>query len=85
VNTEPTQGEAAPKRPKTDWTNVKTLIMTIVLVLILIVIFQNFQTIRLRLFFWSVEVSMLLAGFVVLVIGFLLGLFTPRFYAKRKA
>jgi len=74
-----------PKKDATSvWYSFKSISLTVVLVLVLILLFQNFQNIHIRVFFWSAEVSQLLVGFVVLIVGFLLGFFAPKLHAKRK-
>ncbi len=66
----------------------KTIILTILIVLVLIIVVQNSHAVKVNLFFWSFYMSQiillpltLLVGFIV---GFIVGKLTGRSQSKAK-
>jgi uncharacterized integral membrane protein len=61
----------------------RKVIIWIIVILCLIVLFQNTQTVSLQFLFWSVSVSQIFLIPIVLVIGFILGYLMARVKGNR--
>ena len=61
----------------------KTVFILIIIVLFLIVLFQNIQTIVLKLFFWEVNISSVVLLPSILFIGFIIGYIIAKTTTKK--
>ncbi|RLC46402.1 MAG: hypothetical protein DRH57_06140 [Candidatus Cloacimonadota bacterium] len=61
----------------------KTVFILIIIVLFLIVLFQNIQTIILNLFFWKLNVSTIVLLPLTLFIGFIVGYIVAKTTTKK--
>ena len=62
----------------------KLIILLVVLLLALIVLFQNTHVVAFRLLFWSVEMSMVVLVLLILVIGFAIGFVLAKLTGRSK-
>ena len=56
----------------------KTIVVTILIFLMLILLVQNTQVVTVKLFFWDVSMSRIILIFFLLLIGFILGYFAAK-------
>jgi uncharacterized integral membrane protein len=61
----------------------KYIALIIVLVLALIILFQNSQVIKIRLLFWKIEMSQIILVLFTLAVGFVLGFVTAKLAGRR--
>lgn len=61
----------------------KYIASIVVVVLALIILFQNSQVIKIRLLFWKIEMSQIILVLFTLAIGFVLGFVTTKLFGKR--
>lgn len=61
----------------------KLIAIAVLIVLALIVLFQNVGVVTVRLFFWSLDMSQAILVVVMLAVGFLLGMLTALVRRKR--
>lgn len=61
----------------------KYIASIVVVVLALIILFQNSQVIKIRLLFWKIEMSQIILVLFTLAIGFVLGFVTAKLFGKR--
>lgn len=54
----------------------KQIFILIVVILLLIILFQNMQAVAFMFFFWQVHISKFILIFLLLLIGYILGLIT---------
>ena len=64
--------------------NPKSIIAAIVIVLFIILLFQNTQVVTLRLFFWKVTMSHFIMIFITLFLGFIGGYIISAVWRKRR-
>ena len=62
--------------------HAKFIIALVLVVLVVILLFQNTQVVTLRIYFWEISMSQIILIPLVLVIGFLAGYGTARFTGK---
>ena len=62
---------------------VKTIVITMGLVLLFIVLLQNTQIVTVKLFFWEMSMSRIILIFFVMLIGFVLGYVLSKMGHKR--
>jgi len=62
---------------------IRLVIAIVAIVLLLILVFQNSQTVSLDIFFWTVESRLIWLLLAVGALGFLAGLLLPRFRESR--
>jgi uncharacterized integral membrane protein len=62
----------------------KTIIIIVLVVLALIILFQNTQVVEFGLLFWKPEMSKILMLFIALVVGFIVGFFVRPAIIKKK-
>lgn len=63
---------------------LKRIIIFIVIILFLIIIFQNLDITSVQLLFWEVEISLLLIFIIPFILGIITGLILISSYSKRK-
>ena len=64
--------------------NPKFIIALIVAVLVLILLFQNTQVVRLNIFFWEISMSQIILIPLVLILGFVAGYVAARLRGKAR-
>lgn len=60
----------------------KTIIVTVLIVLCLIVLLQNTQVVALRFFFWEASISRIFLLPVLVLLGFIIGYVTAKLEKK---
>jgi uncharacterized integral membrane protein len=58
--------------------------IVILVVLTLVIVFQNTQMVTFRLFFWNISMSQIILIPLMLLIGFVVGLLTQAYLSRRK-
>ena len=61
----------------------KLIVLLVAILLALIVLIQNAQTVTFRLLFWTAEISQLLLVLLMLVIGFVLGFLVAKLTGRK--
>lgn len=61
----------------------KLILILIVVVLALIVLFQNTQVVTFRFLFWSKDISQIVLVLLTLALGFVLGFIAAKFKGKQ--
>jgi putative membrane protein len=64
--------------------NTKQIIITIIVVLLLIVLFQNLDIIKIQLLFWTIDISLLLIILLPFILGGIVGWLTKSSSVKKK-
>lgn len=62
----------------------KTIIVLVLLVLFLVVLFQNTQVVTLRLLFWEISMSQILLTSFTLLIGFVSGYIVNKMFGSSR-
>ena len=62
---------------------LKTLFITVLLILLVIIMMQNTQIVTVTLLFWDVSMSRIVLIFLALLFGFVLGYFVGRLKKRR--
>jgi len=60
----------------------KTIALLVLALLCLIVLVQNYQVVRLKLFFWHFDIAMVVLGIMLLLIGFVAGYLMAKVRAR---
>lgn len=81
--TEPPQKSPLPESPDHTWRNIRIAIWGLALLLVAIILLQNWEKITIHLLFIDIKIPPILFALIALVLGFLLGLITPSLWAKR--
>ncbi len=63
---------------------IKTIIITVLLTLFTIILIQNTTIVTFQLLFWQVSTSLIILMIIMLLIGYLIGLFSRALFKKRK-
>lgn len=61
----------------------KIIAILVVAILVLIVLFQNTNVVKVRLLFWSFEMSQVILILLLLIVGFVLGFMTAKLVGRR--
>jgi len=63
--------------------NIKLISGLIIICLILVFIIQNITIVKIRLFFWSIEISLVLLILILLILGVVAGLLLNDYFTHR--
>lgn len=72
------------RRLSPAWT-VRLVISALILIVLVIIGFQNNQRVRLEIFVWTFHLRLFWALLIALVLGYVLGWLRPRFRPRRAA
>lgn len=61
----------------------KIIAILVVAILVLIVLFQNTNVVKVRLLFWGFEMSQVILILLLLIVGFVLGFMTAKLAGRR--
>jgi uncharacterized integral membrane protein len=56
----------------------KVIALLVLVVIALIIVLQNFHVVSFRIFFWAVDMSLIILTLLTLIIGFLAGYLTAK-------
>jgi len=56
----------------------KVIALLVLIVIALIIVLQNFHVVSFRIFFWAVDMSLIILTLLTLIIGFLAGYLTAK-------
>ena len=62
----------------------KTIVLTVLIVLFLVVLFQNMSAVTLRLLFWRIEAPKIILIPVTMLLGFVIGFMIAKMTGKGK-
>jgi uncharacterized integral membrane protein len=68
---------------KGETMKTKTIILLSSIILLLILLFQNAQTVVFRIFFWKIEMSRIIMFLLILILGFISGYITAKLTGKK--
>lgn len=63
---------------------IRTVILVVVLILFVVILFQNTANVTLRLLFWSVQAPQIILIPVILLIGFFMGFVVAKLIRRGK-
>lgn len=69
--------------PDRFWHNFRIAIWGLALLLVAIILWQNWETMTVQLLFIKIQMPIILFVLIALALGFVLGLITPSLWAKR--
>ncbi len=64
--------------------NVKITLEVILIILALVIIFQNADPVQLKVFFWEFNASLIILLLLVLLLGMAIGYFLPKLTKKKE-
>ncbi len=64
--------------------SIRTVILVVVLILFVVILFQNTTNVTLRLLFWSVQAPQIILIPVILLIGFFMGFVVAKLIRRGK-